>query len=69
MTKTICSLILSIAAIAGLVIMELKALALGIDGVLLGGVCAVVGGLGGFQAKNVKSLFTSVKIKEEDKNK
>jgi len=55
--KAVCP----ICCIAALVIIEMKALSLGIDGVLLGGVCAIIGGLGGFEVKAIKELANSKK--------
>jgi len=51
--KTICSCI----AIAGIVIIELTALKAGINGALLATSFAVVGGLGGYNVKNIQSLI------------
>jgi len=43
-----------IVAIVGIVILEAIALANGIDGVLMSGAIAVIGGLAGYQAKTLR---------------
>ena len=42
------------SVIAGIVIIECVALANGIDGMILGATIAILGGIGGYQAKKIK---------------
>lgn len=60
MIKQLTGLLTPLAAIAAIVILELKALTMGIDGTLLAGVVAVLGGLGGYGVKKVKDLIKKV---------
>ena len=50
-----------IAAIAGIVILEIVALSNGINGVLLGGGMAIIGGLGGYEVKALREKRKEVK--------
>jgi len=52
-TKAITKAVISITAIIGIVIVECKAIALGIDGVALGASVAAIAGLGGWSAKGL----------------
>lgn len=52
-----------LASIAGIVILILKALALGVDGVLLAGAVAAISGLGGYEAKVIKDFIKSKEAK------
>ncbi|HEC82605.1 MAG TPA: hypothetical protein ENI53_01810 [Thermoplasmatales archaeon] len=55
--EKITKAIVSITAIIGLVILEYKAIELGIDGVMLGIVIATIAGLAGY---NVKDLIKKI---------
>ena len=53
MVKTVTKAMVSISAIVGLVILECKAIELGIDGVILSIVIAAISGLVGFNLRDV----------------
>jgi hypothetical protein len=57
MVKLICSTISTLAAITAIIILELKALSLGIDGILFSGVIIIIAGLGGYNANQIKKVF------------
>ena len=52
MVKMITKAMVSVSAIAGLVILECKAIELGIDGVILSIVIAAISGLAGFNLRD-----------------
>jgi len=49
--KTYTRCITTVAAIMAIVIIELKAISMGIDGVMLGATIAALAGLGGYELK------------------
>ena len=53
MVKMITKTMVSVSAIAGLVILECKAIELGIDGVILSIVISAISGLAGFNLRDV----------------
>ena len=61
MIKQLAKLLTPLAAIAAVVLLEMKAMSLGMNGVLLAGSVAAIAGLGGYQAKKVKDLSKKVK--------
>lgn len=57
MVKLICSTVSTLAAIIAIIVLELKALSMGIDGVLFSGAILVIAGLGGYNANQIKKVF------------
>ncbi|MBC7091334.1 MAG: hypothetical protein H5T50_05430 [Nitrososphaeria archaeon] len=57
MVKMITKAMVSIAAIIGLVILECKAIELGIDGIILSIVIAAISGIAGFNLKSILKVY------------